>query len=40
MTSCTRVAGAQIPVCDKSISYNKIEILKAIDWAKENSVDY
>ena len=34
-----RVAGAQIPV-STSIQKNKQEILKAIDWAKENEVDH
>ena len=34
-----RVAGAQIPV-STNIQKNKQEILKAIDWAKENKVDH
>ncbi len=34
-----RIAGAQIPVFDKNIPYNKQEIFKALDWAKENEVD-
>jgi len=34
-----RLAGAQIPV-GTDIEFNKKEILKAIDWAKENEVDY
>jgi len=33
-----RVAGAQIPVT-KDLEYNKKEIFKALDWAKENEVD-
>ena len=33
-----RVAGAQIPVT-MDLEYNKKEIFKAIDWAKENEVD-
>lgn len=40
MTDIIRVAGAQIPVCDSCSEYNKVEILKALDWAKENNVDY
>tara|TARA_B100001029_G_scaffold110536_1_gene91232 strand:+ start:1067 stop:2023 length:957 start_codon:yes stop_codon:yes gene_type:complete len=34
-----RLAGAQIPINDYDIQFNKKEILKAIDWAKENEVD-
>lgn len=34
-----RLAGAQIP-CGTNIQVNKKEILKAIDWAKENEVDH
>ena len=34
-----RIAGAQIPVWDENIEYNKKEIFKALDWAKENEVD-
>tara|TARA_B100000965_G_scaffold248798_1_gene209019 strand:- start:74 stop:1030 length:957 start_codon:yes stop_codon:yes gene_type:complete len=34
-----RIAGAQIPINDHDIDFNKKEILKAIDWAKENEVD-
>ena len=34
-----RVAGAQIPV-NKEPKVNKIEILKALDWAKDNEVDH
>ena len=34
-----RVAGAQIPVT-KDLEYNKKEIFKALDWAKENEVDH
>lgn len=34
-----RIAGAQIPV-GLDIQRNKREILKAIDWAKENEVDH
>tara|TARA_B100001250_G_scaffold262249_1_gene225930 strand:+ start:2195 stop:3166 length:972 start_codon:yes stop_codon:yes gene_type:complete len=37
--SSIRIAGAQIPINDKDIQYNKKEILKALDWAKENDVD-
>lgn len=33
-----RIAGAQIPV-SANIQKNKIEIFKAIDWAKENEVE-
>ena len=39
MTKTIRIGGAQIPIHDRDISKNKIEIFKAIDWAKENSVD-
>ena len=34
-----RLAGAQIP-CGEDIQINKREILKALDWAKENEVDH
>ena len=34
-----RLAGAQIPV-STDIEYNKREILKSIDWAKENEVNH
>ena len=34
-----RIAGAQIPIKDNDIQYNKNEILKSLDWAKENNVD-
>ena len=34
-----RFGGAQIPV-GINIQANKKEILKAIDWAKENKVDH
>ena len=34
-----RLAGAQIPVAS-NIQLNKIELFKAIDWAKENEVDH
>ena len=34
-----RFAGAQIPIHDEDIQYNKKEIFKALDWAKENNVD-
>jgi len=34
-----RLAGAQIPVAS-NIQLNKIELFKAIDWAKENDVDH
>ncbi len=39
MKKSIRLAGAQIPVHDKNLQENKIEILKALDWAKENEVD-
>ncbi len=35
----TRIAGAQIPV-GSDIEVNKKEILKALDWAKENNVEH
>lgn len=38
-TQMLRVAGAQIPV-GTNIQANKVEILKALDWAKENEVDH
>ena len=34
-----RLAGAQIPVAS-NIQLNKIELFKAIDWAKKNEVDH
>ena len=34
-----RYAGAQLPVSG-DIQYNKKEIFKALDWAKENEVDH
>ena len=34
-----RIAGAQIPV-GSDIQSNKREILKALDWAKDNKVDH
>ena len=34
-----RIAGAQIPV-GSNIQSNKIEILKSLDWAKQNAVDH
>ena len=34
-----RIAGAQIPV-STDIQFNKQEIFKALDWAKENEVDH
>ena len=34
-----RLGGAQIPV-GTNIQVNKKEILKALDWAKENEVDH
>jgi len=34
-----RIAGAQIPV-STNIQFNKKEIFKALDWAKENEVDH
>ena len=39
MTKEIRIGGAQIPIHDRDISTNKVEIFKAIDWAKENGVD-
>ena len=39
MKSTIRIAGAQIPIKDKDIQYNKNEIIKALEWAKENDVD-
>ena len=39
MTKTRRIAGAQIPIFDKNIAFNKYEIFKALDWAKENEVD-
>jgi predicted amidohydrolase len=38
-TQMLRVAGAQIPV-GTNIQANKVEILKALDWGKENEVDH
>lgn len=38
-TKIIKIAGAQIP-CGTNIQANKREILKAIDWAKENGVDH
>tara|TARA_B100000579_G_C22749464_1_gene813278 strand:+ start:76 stop:1002 length:927 start_codon:yes stop_codon:yes gene_type:complete len=35
-----RIAGAQIPVSDNNIERNKHEIIRALDWAKENEVDH
>ena len=35
-----RIAGAQIPIHAGDIQYNKKEIFKALDWAKENEVDH
>lgn len=35
-----RIAGAQIPVSDNNIERNKDEIIRALDWAKENEVDH
>ena len=35
MKKTIRIAGAQIPVTP-DIQYNKKEIFKALDWAKEN----
>ena len=35
----TRIAGVQLPV-STNIQFNKKEILKAIDWAKENEVKH
>lgn len=37
--STLRIAGAQIPV-STNVQFNKREIFKAIDWAKENEVDH
>lgn len=39
MKKTVRVAGAQIPV-STDIQFNKKEIIKALDWAKENEVDH
>ena len=39
MTQTIRIAGAQIPIIDKDIQFNKNEIFKTLDWAKENNVD-
>ena len=39
MKKTIRIAGAQIPVTP-NIQFNKKEIFKAIDWAKENEVDH
>jgi len=39
MKNTIRIAGAQIPIKDNDIQFNKNEILKALDWAKENVVD-
>ena len=39
MTKTRRIAGAQIPIFDTNIAFNKYEIFKALDWAKENEVD-
>tara|TARA_B100001094_G_scaffold295055_1_gene316100 strand:+ start:730 stop:1680 length:951 start_codon:yes stop_codon:yes gene_type:complete len=39
MKETVRVAGAQIPV-SIDIQFNKKEIIKALDWAKENEVDH
>ena len=38
MKTSLRIAGAQIPV-GVDIQRNKNEIIKALDWAKENEVD-
>ena len=40
MMKTVRLAGAQIPVHNNDIQYNKKEILKALDWAKDNEVDF
>lgn len=34
-----RLSGAQIPVHNDNIQFNKKEILNALDWGKENEVD-
>ncbi len=39
MMTSIRLAGAQIPVT-KDIQYNKKQIFKALDWAKDNQVDH
>tara|TARA_B100000945_G_scaffold194458_1_gene156200 strand:+ start:908 stop:1846 length:939 start_codon:yes stop_codon:yes gene_type:complete len=39
LNNTIRIAGAQIPV-STDIQFNKREILKALDWAKENKVDH
>tara|TARA_B100000902_G_scaffold350558_1_gene359926 strand:+ start:1779 stop:2714 length:936 start_codon:yes stop_codon:yes gene_type:complete len=40
MKTTVRLAGAQIPISGDDVQYNKKEILKALDWAKENEVDF
>jgi len=40
MKKTVRLGGAQIPINGDDIQYNKKEILKALDWAKENEVDF
>tara|TARA_Y100001968_G_scaffold274073_1_gene267067 strand:+ start:382 stop:1380 length:999 start_codon:yes stop_codon:yes gene_type:complete len=40
MTKTIRLGGAQIPVHHNDIQYNKNEILRALDWAVKNKVDY
>ena len=39
MKNTIRIAGAQLPV-STDIQYNKNEIFKALDWAKENNVKH
>ena len=40
MTKTVRLGGAQIPINGDDVQFNKKEILKALDWAKENEVDF
>ena len=40
MKTTVRLGGAQIPINGDSIQFNKKEILKALDWAKDNEVDF
>tara|TARA_B100001094_G_scaffold140602_1_gene136283 strand:- start:230 stop:1165 length:936 start_codon:yes stop_codon:yes gene_type:complete len=40
MKKTVRLGGAQIPISGDDIQYNKKEIFKALDWAKENEVDF
>ena len=40
MKKTVRLGGAQIPINGDNIQFNKKEILKALDWAKDNEVDF